>query len=182
MSLVKTLSAGLAAAAALFVASWPDASHAQTPQKLRVQASFPPSSLAMDGFRYWADKVKLMSGGRLEIEGLPAGTVLPAFEVLDGVHKKVVDGGYSAAAYWVGKNRAAALFGPDAVASCHVDGSACHRAGRHISSGASGSCVGVPESSAQAKTRPAPATSAARAASVSAPLMPGAPPTAITSP
>ena len=53
-----------------------------------------------------------MSGGRLEIEVLPAGTMVPAFEVLDAVHKKVIDGGHTAAAYWVGKHRAATLFGP----------------------------------------------------------------------
>jgi TRAP-type mannitol/chloroaromatic compound transport system substrate-binding protein len=85
---------------------------AQSPVKLRVQASFPASSVAMDGFQMWSDRIKSMTAGRLVIEGLPAGTVVPAFEVLDAVHKQVVDGGYSAAAYWVGKNRAAALFGP----------------------------------------------------------------------
>jgi TRAP-type mannitol/chloroaromatic compound transport system substrate-binding protein len=36
---------------------------------------------------------------------------VPAFEVLDATHKKVLDGAHSGAAYWVGKNRAAALFG-----------------------------------------------------------------------
>jgi TRAP-type mannitol/chloroaromatic compound transport system substrate-binding protein len=58
--------------------------------------------------------VKAMSGGRLEIEVLPAGAVVPAFEVLDAVHRQVIDGGHTAAAYWVGKNRAATLFGPAA--------------------------------------------------------------------
>ncbi len=83
---------------------------AQT-QKLRVQASFPASSIVMEGFKIWADRVRAMSNGRLEIEGLPAGTVVAAFEVLDAVHKGVVDGGFSASAYWVGKHRAAGLFG-----------------------------------------------------------------------
>ena len=97
------------AAALLAVGSSP--APAQSPQKLRVQASFPASSIVMDGFKLWTDRVKAMSAGRLEIEGLPAGTVVAAFEVLDAVHKNVVDGGYSASAYWVGKHRAAGLFG-----------------------------------------------------------------------
>ena len=85
---------------------------AQSPQKLRFQASFPSSSLNYSCFKDWADKVKAMSGGRLEVEVAPAGQIVPAFEVLDATHKQVIDGAHSAAAYWVGKNRAAALFGP----------------------------------------------------------------------
>jgi TRAP-type mannitol/chloroaromatic compound transport system substrate-binding protein len=85
---------------------------AQAPQKLRFQASFPASSYSFDNFKFWAERVKVLSGGRLDIEVLPAGTVVPAFEILDAVHKGVIDGGHTAAAYWVGKHRAAALFGP----------------------------------------------------------------------
>ena len=43
---------------------------------------------------------------------LPPGAVVPPFEVLDAVHKGVLDGAHTAAAYWLGKNRAATLFGP----------------------------------------------------------------------
>ena len=100
-----------ASMAALIVSMTGIASAQQQPVKMRVQASFPPTSVAMDGFRLWAERVKVMSAGRLDIEGLAAGTVVPAFEVLDAVHKNVVDGGYSASAYWVGKHRAAGLFG-----------------------------------------------------------------------
>ena len=104
----------LAAAATAAVLLCVPAGHgqAQTPQKLRFQASFPGSSTFMDTFKFWAERVKQMSNGRLDIEVLPAGTLVPAFEVLDAVHKKVIDGGHTAAAYWVGKNRAATLFGP----------------------------------------------------------------------
>ena len=35
---------------------------------------------------------------------------MPAFEVLDATHKKVIDGAHSIAYYWVGKNKAAVLF------------------------------------------------------------------------
>ena len=35
---------------------------------------------------------------------------MPAFEILDATHKKVIDGGHGVAYYWVGKNKAATLF------------------------------------------------------------------------
>ena len=41
---------------------------------------------------------------------MPAGQVVPAFEVLDATHKKVIDGAHTWAGYWVGKNKAAILF------------------------------------------------------------------------
>jgi TRAP-type mannitol/chloroaromatic compound transport system substrate-binding protein len=85
---------------------------AQAPTKLRFQAAFPASSLIFENFKFWAERVKALSGGRLQIETLPPGAVVPAFEVLDAVHKGVIDGGHTAPAYWVGKNRAATLFGP----------------------------------------------------------------------
>lgn len=109
----KWLTATAATLVALITAS--PLVQAQTPpasQKLRFQGSFPGSSTFFDTFRHWAERVKIMSNGRLEVEVLPPGTIVPAFEVLDAVHKKVIDGGHTGAAYWVGKNRAAALFGP----------------------------------------------------------------------
>lgn len=109
--MLRRMALAAALALALFALAATPAAHAQT-TKLRFQASFPSSSTFFDTFKYWADRVKIMSGGRLEIEVLPAGTLVPAFEVLDAVHKQVIDGGHTAAAYWVGKNRAAALFGP----------------------------------------------------------------------
>jgi TRAP-type mannitol/chloroaromatic compound transport system substrate-binding protein len=84
---------------------------AQTPRKLRFSSAFPASTFIFENFKWWADEVKKMSGGRLEIETLPPGAVVPAFEVLDATAKKVLDGAHSGAAYWVGKNKAAALFG-----------------------------------------------------------------------
>jgi TRAP-type mannitol/chloroaromatic compound transport system substrate-binding protein len=92
----RVLAAAVTAAGLLF-AGLPKA-EAQAPVKLRFQASFPSSSTFFDTLKHWADRVKLMSGGRLEIEVLPAGTLVPAFEVLDAVHKQVIDGGHTAAA------------------------------------------------------------------------------------
>ena len=85
--------------------------------KIQMQSAFPPKGTFADNLVFFADRVKVMSGGRLEIDAIPTGTIVPAFEVLDAVHKKVIDGGHTAAAYWVGKHRAAALFGADARAA-----------------------------------------------------------------
>lgn len=112
MSLVKSLSAALGAVAITLVAAWPQTSAAQTPVKFRLQSSFPPSSIVMDGIKVWAERVKIMAGNKIDIEVLPAGTVVPAFEVLDATHKGVIDAGFTAAAYWTGKHRAAALMSP----------------------------------------------------------------------
>lgn len=89
----------------------PGLSSAET-QKLRIQSAFPPSSLIYINGQYWAERVNKMSGGRLDVEILPPGAVVPPFEILDAVSNGVVDGGHTAPAYWVGKNRTATLFGP----------------------------------------------------------------------
>ncbi len=111
MTIFKWALGALAAGAMTLGITAAGDAQAQT-QKLRMQASFPASSYNFDNFKWWSERVKLLSGGRIDIEVLPAGTLVPAFEVLDATHKQVIDGGHTAAAYWVGKHRAAALFGP----------------------------------------------------------------------
>ena len=59
----------------------------------------------------FADKVNSMTGGRLKIEVLPAGSVVKAFDLLDAVSKGTLDGGHGVIAYWYGKNAAVALWG-----------------------------------------------------------------------
>lgn len=110
MKLRQFLLTGLSAAVVAAAGLVPTGASAQT--KLRIQSAFPSSSLIWESGKFWAERVNAMAGGRLTIEMLPAGAVVPAFEILDAVSKKVVDGGHSAPAYWVGKNRAASLFGP----------------------------------------------------------------------
>src|SRR5476649_299599 len=57
-----------------------------------------------------ADRVRGLSGGRLDIAVYAAGEVVPAFEVLDAVGNGVADIGHSAAFYWQGKMPASAFF------------------------------------------------------------------------
>ena len=106
---------GFAAAcfgAALVASAAATPASAQSTQKLTFQSAFPPTGLIAENGQWFADRVKTLSGGRLEIEILPSGALVPAFEVLDAVHQGVIDGGHTAAAYWLGKHRAATLFGP----------------------------------------------------------------------
>ena len=52
-----------------------------------------------------------MAGARLKIEVLPAGAVVPAFQLLEAVSKGTLDGGHGVIAYHYGKNSALALWG-----------------------------------------------------------------------
>jgi TRAP-type mannitol/chloroaromatic compound transport system substrate-binding protein len=57
-----------------------------------------------------AERVRTLSGGRIEIAVYAAGEVVPAFEVLDAVGNGVADIGHTASFYWQGKMPAAAFF------------------------------------------------------------------------
>ncbi len=59
----------------------------------------------------FAKKVNDMASGRLKIEVLPAGAVVPAFQLLEAVAKGTLDGGHGVVAYHYGKNSALALWG-----------------------------------------------------------------------
>ncbi len=58
----------------------------------------------------FADQVSKMSGGRLQITVYPAGELMPAFEVFDGVRKGVVEMGGDWPTYWTGKHTAFDFF------------------------------------------------------------------------
>jgi len=57
-----------------------------------------------------AERIGVLSGGRLDVAVSAAGEVVPAFEVLDAVGSGVVEMGHTAAFYWQGKEPAAAFF------------------------------------------------------------------------
>jgi TRAP-type mannitol/chloroaromatic compound transport system substrate-binding protein len=103
--------AAVAATTALLAGAdpWPVAT-AQAPTVLKIQASWPSSLTIFDHLKFVAERVDKLSGGTLKIEALPAGTVVPAFEVLDATSKRVIDGAHTVAYYWVGKNKTAVLF------------------------------------------------------------------------
>ncbi|HEY5378838.1 MAG TPA: TRAP transporter substrate-binding protein [Pseudolabrys sp.] len=57
-----------------------------------------------------AERIRVLSGGRIDITVYAAGEVVPAFEVLGAVGNGVADIGHTASFYWQGKMPAAAFF------------------------------------------------------------------------
>ena len=84
----------------------------QAPQSrtLKMQSTWGAGFTLQDNFRMFADRVDKLTSGQLKIDAMAAGQIVPAFEILDATHKKVIDGGHGVAYYWVGKNKAATLF------------------------------------------------------------------------
>jgi len=110
-SSIATAAAAGAIAAALAVAlpvSGP--ALAQQTRTLKFQSAVPPSSTTHDALKFFADRVDKLTGGSLKIEALPGGAIVPPFEILDGAHKKVIDGAWGISYWWFGKHKAATLF------------------------------------------------------------------------
>jgi TRAP-type mannitol/chloroaromatic compound transport system substrate-binding protein len=81
------------------------------PTSLRFQSTWPAKDIFHEYANDFAKKVNDMAGGRLKIEVLPAGAVVPAFQLLEAVNKGTLDGGHGVVAYHYGKNSALALWG-----------------------------------------------------------------------
>ncbi|KQW46472.1 MULTISPECIES: TRAP transporter substrate-binding protein [unclassified Roseateles] len=88
----------------------PMISKAQT-VSMRFQSTWPAKDIFHEYAQDFAKKVNDMAGGRLKIEVLPSGSVVPAFQLLDAVNKGTLDGGHGVVAYHYGKNNALALWG-----------------------------------------------------------------------
>ena len=83
---------------------------AQAPKTIKMQSTWPASNTLQGHFKIFAERTEKLTQGSIRIDAMPAGQVVPAFEVLDATHKKVLDGWHAISYYWVGKNPAAALF------------------------------------------------------------------------
>jgi len=104
---LKNTAVGATGAAALAA---PMISTAQT-TTFRFQSTWPARDIFHEYANDFAKKVNDMAGGRLKIEVLPSGSVVPAFQLLDAVNKGTLDGGHGVLAYHYGKSNALALWG-----------------------------------------------------------------------
>jgi TRAP-type mannitol/chloroaromatic compound transport system substrate-binding protein len=100
---------GAAIASAAVVA--PTVVKAQGPINMRWQSTWPSKDIFHEYALDFGKKVNDMTGGDLKIEVLPAGAVVPAFQLLDAVSKGVLDGGHGVLVYHYGKQQALALWG-----------------------------------------------------------------------
>jgi TRAP-type mannitol/chloroaromatic compound transport system substrate-binding protein len=101
----------LAASATAGAVAAPSVVSAQGPISMRWQSTWPSKDIFHEYALDYAKKVNDMTGGDLKIDVLPAGAVVPAFQLLDAVSKGVLDGGHGVLVYHYGKQTALALWG-----------------------------------------------------------------------
>jgi TRAP-type mannitol/chloroaromatic compound transport system substrate-binding protein len=102
---------GAAVAAGAAALGFPAIAKAQGPISMRWQSTWPTKDIFHEFALDFAKKVNDMTGGDLKIEVLPAGSVVPAFGVLDAVSKGTLDGAHGVIVYHYGKQNALALYG-----------------------------------------------------------------------
>jgi TRAP-type mannitol/chloroaromatic compound transport system substrate-binding protein len=101
----------LAAGAGAAAVAAPSVVSAQGPISMRWQSTWPSKDIFHEYALDYAKKVNDMTGGDLKIDVLPAGAVVPAFQLLDAVSKGTLDGGHGVLVYHYGKQTALALWG-----------------------------------------------------------------------
>ncbi len=112
----KFLKGGLLAAGGVAASSFVAPSvMAQDPIVIKMQTAWPSGDIWMEFAQEYVNRVHEMSGGRLQIDLLPAGAVVGAFQLLDAVNDGILDAAHDVPVYWYGKHKAASLFGTGPV-------------------------------------------------------------------
>jgi len=111
----RFLQGGAAAVTGASALAAPAIVRAQDATVIKMQSSWPAGNIFQEFAQQYADRVNAMSGGSLQIDLLPAGAVVQAFQIQDAVADGVLDAGHHVTAYWYGKSRSASLFGTGPV-------------------------------------------------------------------
>jgi TRAP-type mannitol/chloroaromatic compound transport system substrate-binding protein len=99
----------------------PGQATAQAPIRWKMQTAWPLGVFPDDAANLLVATIDKMSGGRLKIEKVPAGAVVPPFEIQDAVNRGVLDAGHTTPGYIIGKLKAfiplthGPLFGMDFI-------------------------------------------------------------------
>jgi TRAP-type mannitol/chloroaromatic compound transport system substrate-binding protein len=102
-------SAAVTAGAAATI-GFPQISRAQT-VRWRMQSGWPSGDIFHEFAGDYTRLVRDLSGGRMEIDLLPAGAVVGALELQDAMVAGALEMYHGVTAYWYGKHKAASLFG-----------------------------------------------------------------------
>jgi TRAP-type mannitol/chloroaromatic compound transport system substrate-binding protein len=90
--------------------------------KIRVQSVIPAKADEVVMLNDFADNVRALTNGEVDIEVLPAGAVVGVKQTLEAVDKGLIEGGFAWTHYWSGYHPAAMLFGsPTAGAGLGID-------------------------------------------------------------
>ena len=101
--------------------SAPAPATAQAPIRWKVQTGWPPTSIVQDAAKLLVEMLEKNTGGRLKIDLLPGGAIVPVFEIQDAVNRGVLDAGHTTPGYILGKLQAfiplthGPLFGMDFI-------------------------------------------------------------------
>jgi TRAP-type mannitol/chloroaromatic compound transport system substrate-binding protein len=114
----KFLTGAAAATAGAATLGFPMIAKSQSPIVLKMQGSWGKNDIFNEMAEEYVKRVNEMSGGRLRIDYLVAGSVVKPFEVLDATSKGVIDGAHTVAVYWYGKSKVASLFGSGPITGC----------------------------------------------------------------
>ncbi|WP_394209433.1 TRAP transporter substrate-binding protein [Enterovibrio calviensis] len=78
---------------------------------LKIQSSDPSGDLNYKLQQEWAERVELMSNGRIDIALLPVGSIVKHTETLSSIKLGIIDGHVTATGYFSGKDPAFGLIG-----------------------------------------------------------------------
>ena len=103
----RFLLAGVGGAAAV---AMPQVSRAQT-VAWRIQSAWPARGIFHEFAIDYAKRVAAMASGRLRIDVVAAGSVVPPLQMADATHAGILDGCHGTASLWTKKHAAFGLFG-----------------------------------------------------------------------
>jgi TRAP-type mannitol/chloroaromatic compound transport system substrate-binding protein len=88
----------------------PSSALAQEKLRMRIQAAVPSGAMSFEMLQRFGKRLEVMSGGRLQVQVLGAGAIVPSPRILDSVDRGVLEAGFAWPQYWAGKHPATALF------------------------------------------------------------------------
>ena len=75
----------------------------------KIQSHLPTGHLVYQAEQAWVNNVNVMLGGRLQLELLPGGAVVPQNETIDAIGYGIIDGDITTPAYFAGRDKGFAM-------------------------------------------------------------------------